>query len=112
LSFIIANDQPEYQSMDRIRAAGRACGYRFRITDYRSGPGRSALTVTNVGIAAIYTDAFVAVAGRRSPASLKGLCPGESRTCEVAAEGEGVAIECDRLVPGQRIEFEAALSGK
>jgi hypothetical protein len=112
LSFIIANDQPEYQSMDRIRAAGRACGYRFRITDFRSGSGRSVLTVTNVGIAPIYTDAFVAIAGRRSPASLKGLGPGETRTCTVAAEGAGVSIECDRLVPGQKIEFEAALSGK
>jgi hypothetical protein len=112
LSFIIANDQPDYQSMDRIRAAGRSCGYRFRITDYRVGGGRSMLTVTNGGIAPIYAEAFVAVAGRRSSTSLKGLCPGESRTCEVASDGEGVTIESDRLVPGQKIEFEAMLVGK
>jgi hypothetical protein len=112
LTFIIANDQPEHQTMERIRDAGRSCGYRFRITEYRAGGGRSVLTVTNAGIAPTYHDAFVAVNGRRSTASLRGLCPGESRVCEVPAEGSGVTIESDRLVPGQRIDFEAELSGK
>jgi hypothetical protein len=43
---------------------------------------------------------------------LKGLCPGETRRCEVAGEGAAVTIESDRLVPGQRIEFDAQLPGK
>lgn len=112
LTFIIANDQPEYQPMDRIRAAGLSCGYRMKVTEFRSGAGRSTLTLTNAGIAPLYHDAFVAVAGRRSTTSLKGLCPGESRVCEVASEGSAVTIESDRLVPGQRIEFDADLPGK
>jgi hypothetical protein len=111
LSFIIANDQPEHQPMERIQAAGMSCGYRFRVTDYRSGGGRSVLRVTNGGIAPLYHDAYVAVAGRRSATSLKGLGPGESRSCDVAAEGAAVTIESDRLVPGQRIEFDADLAG-
>jgi len=112
LTFIIASDQPEHQTMDRIRAAGLGCGYRFRVTEFRSGAGKSVLTLTNTGIAPLYHDAFVAVAGRRSGTSLKGLCPGERRSCEVAGEGAGVTIESDRLVPGQRIEFDADLPGK
>jgi uncharacterized DUF497 family protein len=112
LSFIIANDQPEHQTMDRLRAAGMACGYRLRITEYRTGGGKSTLTLTNTGIAPLYIDAYVAVGGRRSATSLKGLCPGETRRCEVAGEGAAVTIESDRLVPGQRIEFDAQLPGK
>ncbi|HLY08996.1 MAG TPA: DUF4832 domain-containing protein [Planctomycetota bacterium] len=112
LTFIIASDQPDYQPMDRIRAAGLSCGYRFRITEFRSGGGRSVLAVTNAGIAPIYYDAFVAVGGHRSPTSLKGLAPGETRTCAVGADHGPVTIDCDRLVPGQAIEFEAQLPGK
>ncbi|MBV8880738.1 MAG: hypothetical protein JO332_12275 [Planctomycetaceae bacterium] len=112
LSFIIANDQPEHRTMDRIRDAGLGCGYRLRVTDYRSGRGKSVLTLTNAGIAPLYHDAFVAIAGTRSKTSLKGLCPGDSRVCDVASVGQEVSVESDRLVPGQRIEFEAALTGK
>jgi len=109
LSFIIANDQPDYQPMERVRAAGMSLGYRFRVTEYRAGAGKSVLKLANTGIAPIYHDAFVAVGGRRSATSLKGLCPGETRVCEVAAVGPAVTIESDRLVPGQTIEFEAEL---
>lgn len=107
LSFIIANDQPEHQTLDRVRAAGMSLGYRLKVVEYR----KSTLTLENTGIAPLYYDAYVAVDGRRSATSLKGLCPGERRRCEVAADG-AVTIECDRLVPGQRIEFEAQLPGK
>jgi len=112
LTFIIASDQPEHQPMDRIRAAGMSCGYRLRVTEYRAGGGKSVLALTDTGIAPIYHDAYVAVAGRRSTTSLKGLCPGETRVCEVAAAGGDVTIESDRLVPGQKIEFVADLGGK
>jgi hypothetical protein len=98
--------------MERIRAAGMSLGYRFRVTDHRAGAGKSSLTLTNTGIAPIYHDAFVAVAGRRSSTSLKGLCPGETRTCEVPVAAGAVTIESDRLVPGQTIEFDADLPGK
>lgn len=65
----------------------------------------------NIGIAPIYYDAFPAIGGVRSPESLKGLLPGEMRTFRVASGGSSpdLAIECDRLVPGQTIEYEADL---
>ncbi len=112
LTFIIGNDQPNHRKMDRIREAGLACGYRLRVTEVQRGAGRSKLTVTNDGVAPPYYDFFVAVNGVRSKTSLKGIAPGERRDCDVAASGEKVTIECDRLVPGQRIEFEADLRGR
>jgi hypothetical protein len=112
ITFMIGSDQPNFQKTDRIRAAGMACGYRFTITEFRSGNGRSTVTISNSGIAPLYHDAYVAVKGVRSKASLKGLAPGQSRTDEIAAAGESVTIESDRLVPGQRIEFDADLRGR
>jgi hypothetical protein len=109
ITFMIGNDQPLHRSLERIREAGLACGYRFRIQDYRTGAGRSSLIVLNAGVAPLYHDAFVAVNGTRAAASLKGLRPGERRTFDVPAAGGAVTIESDRLVPGQRIEFDADL---
>jgi hypothetical protein len=69
------------------------------------------VTIRNEGIAPIYYDAFPAVGGIRSEKSLKGLLPGESITCSIPAMGEASAfsIECDRLVEGQQIQFDADL---
>ena len=112
LTFIIGSDQPKYRKMDRIREAGMACGYRFRIVEFRSGSGRSKVTVSNDGIAPLYHEGFIAVNGVRATASLRGLAPGDRRTFDVGAAGEKLSIECDRLVSGQRIEFDADLSGR
>lgn len=112
VTFMIANDQPNHRKPERIREAGLACGYRFRVLEFRAGADRSKLAVVNEGIAPLYQDAFVAVNGVRSKTSLKGLGPRERRECEVAAAGDRVTIECDRLVPGQRIEFDADLKGR
>jgi hypothetical protein len=112
ITFMIGSDQPTYRKMDRIREAGLACGYRFRISEFRTGGGRSKVTVSNQGVAPLYHDAFVAVNGVRSKETLKGLRPGENRTFEVASEGEKLTIESDRLVAGQRIEFDADLDGR
>lgn len=108
---MIGNDQPRYQPIDRIRSAGLACGYKFRIQAFEASPSRSHVTITNTGIAPIYHDAFVTVNGFRALRSLKGLLPGESRTDEIGAGGTSpkLSIECDRLVPGQTIEFAADL---
>jgi hypothetical protein len=113
ITFMIANDQPKYQPMDRIRSAGLACGYKFRILAFETSPSRSRVTVTNTGVAPIYHDAYLAVNGVRAEGSLKGLLPGASRTDEIASGGISprLTIACDRLVPGQSIEFEAALRG-
>lgn len=111
ISFMIANDQPKYRSTDRIKSAGLACGYRFQVTAFEASPERARVTVTNRGVAPIYHDAFLAVNGVRSERSLMGLLPGESRTDEIAAGGRApkLAIACDRLVPGQVIEYDAEL---
>lgn len=111
ISYIIGNDQPEFQSLERIHEAGMACGYRFRIVSFESGPGRSRVGVRNEGVAPLYHDAYVAVDGVRAERSLKGLAPGAEGVYEIAAGGEAprLEIECDRLSPGQRIEFEADL---
>ena len=109
ISFMIADGQPRFRTVERLREAGLACGYRFRVVEHRAGAGRSRLTLVNTGVAPLYQDAFVAVGGARSTASLKGLGPGDRRTFDVPAAGGAVSIECDRLVPGQRIEFDADL---
>jgi hypothetical protein len=113
ITFMIANDQPKYRPMDRIRSAGLACGYRFHITGFEAGAKRSRVTVANRGVAPIYHDAFLAINGVRSERSLKGLLPGESRTDEIASGGASpkLTIACDRLVPGQSIDYEANLEG-
>jgi hypothetical protein len=109
ITFMIANDQPRYQKLERIREAGLACGYRFKVVDYKTGVDRSRVTVSNEGIAPLYHDAFVAVNGIRAKGSLKLLRPGESRAFDIPGAGDKVTIECDRLVPGQRIVFDADL---
>jgi hypothetical protein len=67
--------------------------------------------VSNKGVAPIYYDTFVAVNGIRAKESLKGLLPGESNRYDVASGGANakLEIECDRLVHGQRIGFDANL---
>ncbi len=111
ISFMIGNDQPGYRTPARLREAGMACGYRFRITGFRAGATASRVTVQNVGVAPIYYDAFVAVNGVRATDSLKGLAPAASREFALPTGGAAptLGIECDRLVPGQEIEWEADL---
>ena len=52
--------------MDRIKAAGLACGYRFRVLRFEASATRSRATIHNTGVAPIYHDAFVAVNGVRA----------------------------------------------
>ncbi len=114
LSFIIGDDQPRFlKGPERLISAGQACGYRFEVTRFDSSPERSLVEVRNNGIAPIYHDAFPAVNGVRSTVSLKGLLPGESRQFPIPAGGDkpALTLESDRLVKGQGIEFEAALTG-
>ena len=108
---MIGNDQPSYQTMDRIEEAGIASGYSFRVTAFSASPSAARVTVENEGIAPIYTDAFGAVNGVRAEESLALLMPGDSREYTVASGGDSpeLTIECDRLVSGQEIEFAADL---
>ena len=113
MTFIIGNDQPEHQSWTRIREASLSMGYKFRITDYRIKADTAAVHIANVGVAPIYRDAWVAVDGVRSDWSLAGLMHGQeswvSLTVPGLSEKSVPSIECDHLVKGQKIGFEADL---
>jgi hypothetical protein len=111
ITFMICEQWPRWTTMERIREHGLACGYKFKVASFEAEAKASRVAVTNTGVAPIYYDAFVAVNGVRAKESLKYLQPGETRQFTVASGGKnpGLTIECDRLVAGQRIEFEAGL---
>lgn len=108
---MVGNDQSDYQTMARIQEAGMGTGYKFRITSLESSAVATKGTIENKGVAPMYYDAYVAVDGVRSTMSLKGLQPGFFLEFAIAKGGSAPvgSIECDRLVPGQVIEFEADL---
>lgn len=112
MSFIIGNDQPSYQSWNRIEEASRSMGYRFEILDFRVKEGvGSGVLVKNSGVAPIYHDAYVCVNGIRSKYNLRSLMPGESVWVSVEdrkiSGSPALSIACDRLVPGQVIGYDA-----
>lgn len=112
MTFIIGNDQPGKQTDARIKEACMSMGYRFQVDDFRVKPGTgAAVKVSNVGVAPIYRDAYVAVDGKRGEYSLKNLMPGESAWVKIdfpeVSEESTVSIECDHLVSGQKIQFQA-----
>lgn len=111
ITYMIGNDQPEYQTNQRIKDAGLANGYKFYITEFKASSSRARVTVTNRGIAPIYYDTYVAINGVRSTQSLKGLLPNATLTVEINSGGARpvLTIECDRLVTGQEIQFSANL---
>ncbi|MEL6109260.1 MAG: DUF4832 domain-containing protein [Planctomycetota bacterium] len=113
ISYMIGNDQPRYQSIERIRSAGMATGYRFRVTSARMSGSTLRLEVTNEGVAPIYRDAWFAAGEYRSSTSLRGLLPGQRRVCEIAGvsdeDASNVTIQSDAVLPTQRIQFDADL---
>lgn len=116
MTFIIGADQPGYQSWDRIREAALSMGYKFRIEDFRISGDTAAVKIANVGVAPIYRDAWVAVDGVRSSWSLAGLMPGKRKWLEITvpglSESSVPSIECDHLVKGQKICFEADITAE
>ena len=111
ISFMIGDDQMRFQKPDRVKAAGNACGYRFRVTRFEASNERSVVEIENVGIAPIYYDAYPTVNGVRSASSLRGLLPGQLASFAITSGGANpkLTVECDRLVAGQSIGFEASL---
>jgi hypothetical protein len=107
ISYIIGNDQPQYQTMSRIEDAGFACGYKFKIVSLKTNADSAVAILKNVGIAPIYYDAYLTLDGIRSPVSLKLLPPEEEIICPVAHGGTNpeIKIESDRLVEGQEIQY-------
>ena len=111
MTYINGHDQPRYQTMERFKEASMSMGYKFHIRDFRVKGNEAAVLIANTGVAPIYRDAYVAVGGVRGEYSLKNLLPGEEVWIRV--KGKGVSaeaepqIECDHLVPGQKIEYDA-----
>lgn len=116
MTFIIGADQPEYQSWSRIRQASLSMGYKFCIEDFRISGDTAAVKISNVGVAPIYRDAWVAVDGVRSDWSLAGLMPGKRKWLEITvpdlSQSSVPSIECDHLVKGQKICFEADITAE
>jgi cysteine-rich repeat protein len=111
ITYMIGADQPEYQSIERIKAAGMASGYKFTVDKFRASSSQTQITIRNTGVAPIYYDAYPTINGVRAGTSLKGLAPNESLDFTIEAGGEDptLTIECDRLVEGQKLEYEADL---
>jgi hypothetical protein len=111
ISYMIGNDQPQYQSITRIKEASMACGYRYEIIEFSVNGSKCRVVVRNKGVAPIYRDAYVAVDGVRASESLKLLQPGQEAVYEIGYKGENpvLTIECDHLVDGQKIEIEAKI---
>jgi hypothetical protein len=111
VSYMIGNDQPDYQTMSRIEQAGIASGYAFQVTAFTANAFSTRVSVRNAGIAPIYYDAFMTVNGVRASESLAALMPGDSHEYTIDSGGDHpvLTIECDRLVVGQKIEFDADL---
>jgi len=109
LSYIIGNDQPQYQSKARFKEAAMSMGYRFSILDYRIQGEKAAICIANTGVAPIYRDAFLALEGIRNDHSLRNLLPGQYTWLEFSAAAISPTsvpqIECDHLVKGQRIGY-------
>lgn len=111
ISYMFGNDQPRHHTMPRIAEAGRATGYRFRISRLETNGTITRGTVENTGVAPIYHDTYPAIGAVRTETSLRGLLPGQAREFSIAAPGRADTfnLTSDRLVPGQVIPFEADL---
>ena len=111
MSFIIGNDQPGKQTVERITEAAMSMGYRFEIRDFKVTERKSAeVVIANVGVAPIYRDAFVEVEGVRGELNLRTLMPGDEATVTIACNASTSsrpAIACDHLVEGQEIQYQA-----
>ena len=111
MTYINGNDQPGYQTMNRIKQASMSMGYKFAIKDYRHKGDEAAVLISNVGVAPIYRDAYVEVGGEKGDYSLRNLMPGEE--VWIHFKGPGISaqavpeIVCSHLVPGQKIEYNA-----
>ena len=111
ISWMLGNDQLKYQSIDRIREAGMASGYRLRIDSLKSNGKTTVAQISNIGVAPMYHDAYLAVGNVRSSQSLRGLLPGKSKqfTVDRGSSDLKPTIQSDRLLGHQQIQYDADL---
>jgi hypothetical protein len=79
VSYMIGNDQPLYQQMNRIKNAGMSLGYKFKLTSLQTSNTQTLLTVKNIGIAPIYYNAYFSINNTKSTESLKYLAPNQEK---------------------------------
>ena len=107
-----------------VLKSGQKFGYQFKILKFGYNAVKSFVTVQNVGNAPIYYDAYVAVCNELAPTncstmenikqdvkSLIRMLPNETRDFDIDRGGNNLIlkIESKRLVPGQKIGYEADL---
>lgn len=107
ITYMTGNDQPGYQSLDRIKTASMNSGYKFKLNSFQTKQGSSIIEVVNLGVAPIYIDAYLTVNGVRSTESLKFLGPDEIKIFNIAAGGTNpvLTIESDDILPTEEIQF-------
>jgi BspA type Leucine rich repeat region (6 copies) len=98
-----------------IRQASLDTGYRFKLTSVQSSTNRAEIVLMNIGAAPIYYDTYVYVDGIRCPQNLKYLYGSDTLTVSVDAPitaSSRIEIRSDRMLPSQKIEFEADTPGE
>lgn len=119
ITFMIANNNPSgrnpYNNAKRFKECSMATGYHFVVTNCKSDGIQTRLTVTNIGVAPLYKDAYFSIGSIRSEESLRGLLPGDSIEVVIPAalvcddNGNALAnpkISCDYIYDTQVIEYD------
>lgn len=118
ISYMIANDQPEYHDMSILKMNSSGLGYRFAIIDtkeitLKDDTGKTvpytSVTVKNTGIAPIYYPAYLQIGPNKSSVSLEKLLPGKIYTYDVPGRTNAtkpLSIFCERLLPSQKISLD------
>ena len=109
VTFMIANDAPSgpFATPERFRAASDATGYRLRLDATSTNAATLLVRIANDGVAPLYHDAYPALGPAVSPDTLRGLLPGETRTCRIPlppaappVSPSAVRITSPKLLPG------------
>jgi len=112
ITFMISNDAPgsTYGTVARFQQAALASGYKFQITKCATSDSLTAVYITNIGVAPIYYDAYLTIKNQRHTQSLRQLMPSDTLRLTFPFQltnPTDLHIECDHLLPGKSIEFEA-----
>ncbi len=112
ISYINANDQNNYHSLERIKDASLASGYIFKLKSVKSKSDSTIIEVINKGVAPIYADAYLTVDGVRSKESLKLLPTDETLEVHISAGSNNptITIESDAILPTQTIQYYGTIN--
>lgn len=109
LTYMLGNDQPEYQTIGRIKSVGSQMGYRFKLKSVSEKNGKTWVTIQNTGIAPIYYPAYVAIGDAKSSDSLVSLMPGEVKSYVVngtVSPQNPLHIFCSHILKTQHMTLE------